>query len=420
MPSLVAGISREFYPLMCFFALGQEDWCWNVTKGRTGMSSRVSPSQRHLFDVPAEVAYFNTAYNSPLLNASRDALLAGAVTKSHPWERKADDFFADAETIRRLAAELFGGDADGYAVVPAASYAGSTAARAIEPSLEYGDRIVVMDEEFPSNYLPWERTARERRAEIVIVPTPVDGNWTQAILDHLKKGVKVVAVGNCHWTNGARIALEPIGAACREIGAAFVIDATQSLGAMPLDLAAIKPDFLFASGYKWLLCPYGFSLLYVSERWRNARPLEEVWMARENASNFAGLVKYSPNYMSGARRFDVGEKCTPTILPGAIAALEQLKTWGLDAIAASLSAVNERIAGHLEGLGFYLPPCAARCPHMFGARLPDGYQGNLVAELMKRNIFISQRGNAVRFAPHLHIDAGDLGRLEETLNAMMR
>lgn len=378
------------------------------------------PSQRHLFDIPDDIAYFNSAYNSPLLNKSRDRLHSGVNTKSHPWERVPDDFFDDAETIRSLASDIFGGDADGYAVVPAASYGMSTAARAVEPHFQPGDRILVIDEAFPSNFLPWSRTAQEIGADIVTVPTPSDGDWTRAILEKIDQGVKVVAVPNCHWTNGAYVDLKAIGKVCREIDALLAVDATQSLSAMPLSIEEVKPDFLVAAGYKWLLCPYGFSLLYVSEQWRDARPLEETWLARDNAGDFAALVKYSDTYMPGARRFDVGQKCTATILPGAIAALEQIKAWGVNAIAETLSGINGRIAANLEQLGFQLPDASLRCPHMFGAQLPAGYQGKLVAELRQKKIYISQRGNAVRFAPHLHITDQDVDRLIEALTEIIR
>jgi hypothetical protein len=89
------------------------------------------------------------------------------------------------------------------------------------------------------------------------------------------------------------------------------------------------------------------------------------------------------------------------------------------AIAASLAATNARIAACLEDLGFLLPPAESRCPHMFGAQIPERYRGNLVAELMTRRIYISQRGSAVRFAPHLHISADDLTRLEEALRQIV-
>lgn len=376
------------------------------------------PSQRHLFDVPDSVAYFNCAYNSPQLNESLNRLLSGAHTKCHPWERSSASFFDDAEAIRRLSSAVFGGDADGYAVVPAASYGLSTAARAVEPHLKSGDRILVIAEEFPSNVLPWKRTAQEAGAVLETVPYPEDGNWTKAILGRIETGVRVVAVSTCHWTNGAFIDLRPIGKACRDVNAVLVVDATQSLGAMPFPLNEVKPDFLVAAGYKWLLCPYGFSLLYVSEHWRNARPLEETWLARLNAEDFTALVKYSDTYMPGARRFDVGEKCTATVLPGAIAALEQLKTWGVENIAATISNINSTIAAHLEHLGFRLPTEAQRCPHMFGAQLPTAQTANFVADLKARNIFISQRGSALRFAPHLHVSEHDLHRLIEALSEL--
>ena len=81
--------------------------------------------------------------------------------------------------------------------------------------------------------------------------------------------------------------------------------------------------------------------------------------------------------------------------------------------------MKSTIANHLEQLGFQLPNVAQRCPHMFGAQFPDGYTGNLVAELKKRNIYISQRGNAVRFAPHLHINENDVNCLTIALGELL-
>jgi selenocysteine lyase/cysteine desulfurase len=199
----------------------------------------------------------------------------------------------------------------------------------------------------------------------------------------------------------------------------LAIDATQALGAAPFSIDHVQPDFLVAAGYKWLLCPYGFGLLYVSERWRKTRPLEETWLARDNARDFAALVRYSDAYMRGARRFDVGETCTATILPGAIAALEQLKAWSVDAISKSLARINQRIASHLERLGFQLPAESLRCAHMFGALAARLGGTSLVSQLSKRKIYIGQRGNALRFAPHLHINDNDIDRLLEALEELL-
>ncbi len=378
----------------------------------------IDGSQRHLFDIPEKVAYFNTSYNAPQLKASSERLAAAASAKGRPWERVAEDFFQDAEELRALAAEIFGSAPGCYAIVPAASYATSTAARILEPLLGRGDEVLVVDEAFPSNFLPWERMARESGATLVAVPTPADMNWTEAILARIGKATRVVAAPPCHWTNGARIDLEAVAAAARDVGAFLVVDATQYLGAAPLDLQRIKPDFLVAAGYKWLLFPYGVSLFYVDPRWHEARPFEESWITRANAKDFANLVRYVPDYRAGARRFDVGQTCT-ALLPGAIEALKQIKAWGVPAIAAHLSAINAEIMEQVAALGLRLPPDAQRIPHMFGASLPDGQANSLVPALAEQQIFISQRGGALRFAPHLHVASHDVDRLLAALTTLL-
>ena len=375
--------------------------------------------QRLLFDIPDDIAYFNCAYYSPLLIESRKKLMEGVKSKSHPWERTARDFFSDAETIRKSAASLFGGEPDGYAIIPSVSYGISTAARAMEPQLGKDDSILILEEGFPSNVLPWIRIAKERGTKLIRVSVPGDGNWTNAIIEKIDKGVKVLALFPCLWTNGVFIDLAKIRKAIGD-DVIMAIDATQSLGAMAFSIDEVKPDFLVSAGYKWLLCPYGFSLMYVSEKWRNARPLEESWQARENAEDFGSLVNSSDKYMTGARRFDVGQKGTPTILPGVIAALEQIKAWGIENISDSLLGINKRIADHLSALGFQLPDSSQRSPHMFGAIIPDKYKGDLISELSKRKIYISQRGNSVRFSPHLHISENDIERLLATLDDLFK
>ncbi len=174
-----------------------------------------------------------------------------------------------------------GGNAEGYAIVPSVSYGLSTAARAVEPQLGKDDSILILEEGFPSNVLPWLRVSRERGAKLITVPVPSDGNWTNAIISKLDKSISVVALFTCHWTNGAFIDLSKIRKAIGD-DVMMAIDATQSLGAMPFPMDDVRPDFLVSAGYKWLLCPYGFSIMYVSEKWQNARPLEESWQAREN------------------------------------------------------------------------------------------------------------------------------------------
>ncbi|WP_158639043.1 aminotransferase class V-fold PLP-dependent enzyme [Elioraea rosea] len=368
----------------------------------------------HLFEVPGHIAYFNTAYNAPLLRASRQALEVAAGLKSRPWERMPEHFFQDAEAIRQHCSSLFGGVPDNFAIIPAASYGVSTAARIIEPRLRRGDIILMLEQEFPSNVLPWLRVAAERDAEIVRVERPEDGNWTQAVLDRLESRARVASLPACHWTDGAQLDLAAISRACRSRDVVLSLDVTQSLGAVPIDLADVRPDFMVAAGYKWLLCPYGASFFYVDSRWHGARPLEEGWLTRAGSENFAGLVEYQENYRAGARRFDVGETCVTTLLPGAIEALTQIERWGIAKITGELDKITGRIERAVEDLGYGVLARDHRSPHILGLTCKEPQR--LIGLLRANNVYVSQRGEAVRIAPHLHITEANIERLIESFH----
>ena len=373
-------------------------------------------SQRHLYDIPKGMAYFNTAYGGPLLKESHKRLVEAAGAKSRPWTRTIDDFFADADRIRALSADLFGASPDHYAIIPAASYGLKAAAHTIRPTLSPGGQILVMADEFPSNILPWHDLAGQTDSELVTIPVPANGDWTTAILAGLASKVKLAALTHYHWTNGASVDLERIGEACAANGTILVLDVTQSLGAAPIDLNRVKPDFMVSAGYKWMLFPYGLGIMYVAERWWQADPLEGGWLTRSNASDFANLMNYCDTYRPGARRFDIGETCT-AVLPGAIAALEQLQCWGIGTIAASLTAINIELAGRLHTLGFGVPDRLSQSQHMFGARVPDNFDGDMVSILRQKNVFVSQRGRSIRFAPHLNVSHDDIDQLFEAVNS---
>ena len=132
--------------------------------------------------------------------------------------------------------------------------------------------------------------------------------WGEAVVAALDERVAVVAVLATHWTDGGSVDLAAIGARAREAGAALVVDASQAVGAMPLDWPRIRPDYLVTVGYKWLLGPFALGYLHVAEPHRDGVPLEENWISRLGSEDFAALVDYQDRYQPGARRFDVGQR----------------------------------------------------------------------------------------------------------------
>src|SRR6266511_4471445 len=132
--------------------------------------------QRHLFDVDDEVAYFNTAAVSPVLRAAREAGEAALLRRSRPWTYHAVDWFTDSERLRSTFAQVLNTTADGVAIVPSASYGLAIAARNLP--LGRGQRVVVLDREFPSSYYTWHRATTLAGAELRVVGPKPGQSWT--------------------------------------------------------------------------------------------------------------------------------------------------------------------------------------------------------------------------------------------------
>jgi len=375
------------------------------------------PCQRDLFDLPDDVAYLNCAYMSPLLRQAVALGAEGIARKARPWTISSDDFFAESERARRLFAELLGAQADDIALVPAASYGVAVAAANLP--LREGRRILMLAEQFPSNVLAWRELAREKDGEVVTLARPPDGDWSTAIMARLDERVAITALPHCHWTDGGLIDLVSVAARCREVGSALVIDATQSLGALPFDLAAIRPDYLACAGYKWLLGPYSTGYLYVAPRWQDGRPLEHNWIARVGSEDFSGLVDYQDGYQPGARRFDVGERANFGLMPAVIAGLEQLLRWGQPATIETLSARTAEIVERARALGLSALPAQLRAGHFLGLRFAGGVPAGLPEQLAKERVYVSLRGDSLRVTPHLYNNDADVDRLFEVLERVL-
>jgi selenocysteine lyase/cysteine desulfurase len=366
------------------------------------------PDQSHLFDVPPDVAYLNSAYFGPRLHSVGVAAAESVALTARPWEVGADLFFEPVERLRGLVATAMNGDADGVALIPGVSYGAGVAAANL--TVGAGMTVVVVDEQFPSNVYPWRSKVETDGGTVVTVKRTPDG-WTSGILDAIDDRTAIVAVPNCHWTDGSVVDLVAVGEAARSVGAALAIDASQSFGAMPLDVAAIQPDFVYSVGYKWQLGFYGLAYLWVAEAHRLGTPLEQAWANRKDAEDFAGLVDYTDVYEPGARRFDTGERSNFIGVAMSLAAMEQVNDWGVANVAESLRSVTNAIAEGAAERGWVAASEEQRAPHLIGIRNPEGLPSQIAETLAAASVSVSIRGDSIRIAPHLHTTSADVDRL---------
>lgn len=369
------------------------------------------PCQRHLFDIPDDVAYLNCAYMSPLMKPVIEAGNAALARKAHPWEITPDKFFTGSDEFRTTAAQLIDGSPEDIAIVPSASYGIATAAGNLP--VKKGQSILVLAEQFPSNYYAWQRRAEETGAALKVVawPKDEDHDWTAAVLNSLTADVAIAALPHLQWTSGGRLDLVRIGEACRKIGSALVLDLTQSLGALPFSVRDVQPDFAVAASYKWLLGPYSIGLLYVAPKWQGGMPLEENWIQRANARDFSSLILYTEKYDEGARRFDMGERSNFALLPAAVRAMKQLLEWKVAQISETAGALNRQLADAAAELGFFAPAESLRAPHYLALRRKEAIPKELPEMLAREKVFVSVRGSSIRVTPHVYNTPNDCERL---------
>ncbi len=372
---------------------------------------------RSLFDLPRDHAYLNCAYMGPMPRAAAEAGKAAYDRRMRPWEAGIQDpFFDQPEALRAEAAPLFGAAADDIALIPAASYGLAMAAQNL--ALEPGQDILTLAGQFPSNVYIWREKAARSGARIKTVRRSANQNWTEAVLGAIGPQTAIAALPETHWADGGRLDLAVISDRLRAQGGRLVLDLTQSLGTSRFDLSSIRPDFAVAAGYKWLLGPYTLGYAYIAPEQQGGRPLEEGWIVREGAEDFARLVDYAEHYQAGARRFDMGERSGFQLVPAALESLKWLNAFGPEALAAALLERTQALEEAVRALGV-ICDTPDRAAHYLCLALPSGAPGGMAQQLARHGVSVSQRGERLRVTPHLYTDEADIARFANAMKAAL-
>ena len=374
--------------------------------------------QSHLFDIEDGVTYLNAASYTPLPKATYEAGLKGLARKYRPWAMNGAEPPAEAEDIRALFGGLISAPARDVAIVSSTSYGVAVMAKNL--SVLAGQEIVVITDQFPSNIFSWRYLAEETGAFLKVVPRPDDGDWTPNVLDAIGPNTAIATLPPCHWADGTRLDLVTIGEKCREVGAALCIDSTQTAGAMPMDMDEIQPDFMVASAYKWLLCPYTLAFLYVAPHRQNGIPLEQHRWNMADVQAEATEVEYPKQFADGASRFDMGERNNFINMPMAVASLKQLTAWSPAAIQDTLRSLTNLAADLARERGWHVVPDKNRVGHFLGVRPSSQPPVNIGAQMKAKGFHISLRGgNSIRIAPYLFNDKDDIRRTFEALDDLL-
>ncbi len=371
-------------------------------------------------DFPASrrSAYLNTA--------SVSLMYKGAQTSVVEWLQDLADYgtihfdeAAEENVFARLhaaAAGLFGCRPDDIAVGSSATELLASLAWAIAPGA--GSNLVSTEIAFPSTVYPWARVARHMGFEMKLARGRHDLVGLDDLIRLIDADTAVVCVSDVEYSTGQRYDLARLAEVAHSYDALLIVDATQSAGAIPIDVGACGVDALVAASYKWLCGPFGVAVMYLAPHLQPTldpglvgfRSHREMWDLR------AGRLDLPDN----AHRFEFSTMAYGCAL-GLARSIEYLVDLGVERIFAR----NKRLADLLiEGLRqrnaeIVSPQHEGERTSIVAARFTGTKAASLAEHLNAASVIVSARRDMVRFSPHLYNGADDIAQALEEIDQFL-
>jgi cysteine desulfurase / selenocysteine lyase len=360
-----------------------------------------------------DATYLNTAAHAALPGVALRAVETSIEANRFPHHLDDAVFFEAPVRIRTSLAKMIGARPEEIALTTGASTGLAAVAHLL--TWQPGDEVLTAKGEFPLQYATWKPMEKRAGVKLRIVAPRERFMTADDLIAAITPRTRVVSVSHVRFDDGSLLDVPRVAAACHAQGAVLVLDASQSCGAVPMDVHELGADFLVAAGYKWLLSPYGTGFFWArSEHMNAARPGPYYWAA-QGTDSFFELNLVDPEPSTSAKRWDAAEAAT-------------YFNFNLAAMNASVDFVlrvgPERVLEHnrrlIERLFERLPEdCVPASPLESAQRGPFGCftartvekTAELYQKLQSENIIVSWRGGRIRVSPHLFNSERDIDRL---------
>jgi selenocysteine lyase/cysteine desulfurase len=325
-------------------------------------------------------------------------------------------------------ARLVGGRSDEIALFDNSTHAWNAAFYSM--TFKPGDRILTGRCEYGSNVLAYLQVAERTGAQVVVVPDDESGQLdTTALANLIDERTKLVGVSHVPTSGGLVNPAAALGRITRTAGIPFLLDATQSVGQFPVDVAEIGCDMLTATGRKFLRGPRGTGFLWVRSE---ALDFLDPFVAEIKSATWDGRRGFT--WQHGARRFETWEASYANIL-GLDAAVRQALDLGLDEIGKRAIALGAYLRDRLDALpGVTTYDLGRNRCAIVTAKVDAVPTADVAAMLANQGINVSttdpehtqfdteHRGvhPLVRFSPHYYNTEAELDRAVEAIADLAR
>jgi selenocysteine lyase/cysteine desulfurase len=368
--------------------------------------------------------HFPAIAKSTYLNAASIALMyQGASETAVAWqqdlaqngtlsfdEAAEKDVFSD---LHEVFARLIAANPEDIAVGSSFTELVASLAWAMMPAR--GENIVGVDVVFPSTIYPWLRVAQTTGCEIRLLPTTDGYADPEELVGLIDDHTAVVAISHVEFGSGQRYNLQNLAQAAHSHGALLVVDATQSAGAIPIDVSRDGADILVAAGYKWLCGPFGAAVMYVAPHLQTR--FEPGLVGFRSHKDMWDLRADRIHYRNDAGRFEFGTMAYGCAL-GLAKAIEFILNLGVDAVRAHDLKLRARLEEGLEQRGAQMlgPSIEKEQSPIISALFP-GFSSHRIVDFLKdQGVIVSPRADFVRFSPHLYNCSDDIDHALEILD----
>ena len=356
--------------------------------------------------------YLDCAYQGPFPRATVARLQQAIELKCHPERLEAPEYFRLPERVRGRLATLIGADPSEIALTNSATQGIGIVAAGL--GLAAGDEVVIASHNFPANLFTWLHL-RRLGVRVQVVKPAGDYVQVEEVVGALTPRTRVLALDWVSYTGGARIDLAVFGNLVHRQGGIFVVDGTQGVGALEMNIRELPVDILAVATYKWLLGPYGTGFVYLRREIQDRLELPVVnWMTVEGSEDFDALPTDEFTLPRAARIFDVPETSNFLNLYGQEASLEFVGRVGVRTVTEHCWRLLDRLAEELQRGGYRLSE-AAKPEHRstilgFQADSPEA-TAKLHQKLRANHVAVSLRHGMIRVSPYLYNTEADIEML---------
>ncbi|MEE8168886.1 MAG: aminotransferase class V-fold PLP-dependent enzyme [Candidatus Hydrothermarchaeales archaeon] len=359
---------------------------------------------RALFPITREYLYFDASSLAPYSKPVLEALNRFDAQQRDYGSAYFDKWGEEVEDCRRRIAELVGAKQSEIALTKNTSEGVNLVALLLD--WKKGDNVVATNVDFPANVYPF-LNLRNKGVEVKFIPGE-KGITPRDVEEHIDRHTRLVTLSHVMYRDGFRLNVEEIGRICREQDVYFHVNATQSLGALELNVEKAKIDFLSAAGYKWLLSPLGSGFFFVREELLDGSPVLG-WRSVKEPLAF-NATEYE--VADSARRFELGSLDIAAFL-GMRAALELLAKIGLKKVEKRVLQLSSILSEELADLGEEL----LSDPKENRSGIVSIKKEATKEELLKNKV-VATVVDYIRFSPHIYNDEGDIHKLIEVLKKL--